>query len=176
MKVRFYFKADKNMKGDVRIDGFYNGPLAYRQEEELISINIWKHPKNNYIKPRMHGFFEEIYLVLAHEFRHHYQAVTRKYRRDLRDNPKIGHFNKSIQSDVNYLIEYDEVDAYAFECAEQMKLKMWPIKNLHLTSIYRTMYSRNVKKYAPKHFKRFVRKVVNNLNNTRAMVESPSAQ
>jgi hypothetical protein len=163
LKVRFAFRKEVSFKHSkcVTVEAFYCGELDL---DHLYEVNVIRDPKMDYIKPRRKGLFREIYLVLAHEFRHAYQYRRRNFRVIKRENPYFWHFNKHVRKDVRYLIEYDELDAYAFETAEEMKLRGWGIKDLRLTSVYRTMYGKKIKKYAPKHFQKWVRKVSTNLN------------
>lgn len=169
LKVIFRMKDDKKLKlgKHVVCSGFYNGNM---DSEYLYEINISKDPEHKWIKPRRHGFFEEVLLILAHEFRHAYQNRRRNYKRCLSKNPTFKHFNKHVQKDVSYFIEYDELDAYAFETAEAIRELNLPFQTgLQTSSVYSTMYARHVKKYTPKHWKRFVRKVYGHINNKGAI-------
>jgi hypothetical protein len=163
LKVRFSTRHDPKMYKSITCEGLYNGRVK-DQYDAIYSIIIIKDTKEVWIKPRRHAFFMEMYLILAHEFRHGYQDRRRKYRVNIREKATFHHFNKYVRDDVRYLIDYDEVDAYAFETAEELRLNGLSISDLQTTSVYRTMYGKKIKKYAHKHYKRWVRKVFNHIN------------
>lgn len=174
MRVKFFTKPLSKFGKYITVEGYYNG--ADREDGWVYTLYIIKDPKEKTIKPRRHGLFRELLLVLAHEFRHAYQRKRRKGRTTLRENPKFTHFNKYVRRDVRYLIEYDELDAYAFEAAEELRLLKLTIADLKLSSVYRTMYGTKVKKYAPKHYKKWVRKVYQHLNKKTVKEVNSSAQ
>jgi len=95
-------------------------------------------------------FYEEVYLILSHEFRHGYQHRKRKY--------KVLFHNKRISTLFDYYTNKDELDAYAFEVAkafEMYKKKKMLFCNYWVIDAYKKV----VKPISPKMYNRFLKKV-----------------
>jgi hypothetical protein len=148
MSVRFKFWTDIYMpwkKNYVVFSGGYNQPSD--GTEYRYTIEMCRDPNDPYIKPRK-AFFNEAYLVLVHELRHGYQYRTRRFKKSRAKDSSFKHFNRSVQDRVRYLSDYDEVDAYATEHAEALKINA-PIDNRYDL----------LKTYAPKVWQRYQKKV-----------------
>ena len=152
MRVKFSFLSSATGLGEyVTLSGWYNGGCD--DDGYLYEIEITKDNSQKYIKPRAHGFFRELYLVLVHELRHGYQARSRKYKK-VRDRYSR-RIPKMVDVDTKKMLRYysskDEIDAYAFETAEAIKAGM---KDYWMFKKYR-----EVGQYLPDMNKRFLKKV-----------------
>ena len=97
-------------------------------------------------------FYEEIFLILAHEFRHGYQHRKRKYKTFSRPH------RKRMATMFDYYKNADELDSYAYEAAHAVKLfesKKSSVKDYWVAEVYR----REVKPVSLKAYKRFLKKL-----------------
>lgn len=148
---------------DPSIEGFYN-PLYYTEDNELrysIIIRYEKHmPKT---RPRT-DFYIDLLSALTHEFRHGYQDNKRNKMVYLKKlfSPGVPHFHhryKSVVMKVQYYGDYDELDAYAFEAAQAIKLQGLNLRNVGNKSWVLSRYRKILGKYAPKLYNRFLKKL-----------------
>jgi len=127
-----FYSLSGHYGGDVKYDdeGRYNVFITYAKDEIMI------HPRE---------CKDDIFSVMVHEFRHGYQhskrpkKIFKKYYRDI-----VG------DETFNYLSDYDELDAYAYETAFTR-----PSWNDWITHRYRDV----VGKVDPKIYHRFLTKV-----------------
>lgn len=152
LKVRFEFRTwmDQFYTDDIRqkdylvFGGHYDTHNEYKYQ-----VNIDRDPNLIYIKPRR-GFFTEAYLTVVHELRHGYQHRARKFRKRRKEDDSFV-YDKDIffQDNIRYLMDYDEIDAYAMEHAEAIKMNH-DKKNDRYDVL---------KKHAPRAWKKFHKKV-----------------
>lgn len=152
MRVKFSFLSSTTGLGEfVIMNGWYNGCSdddGYRYEIEITKDNNQK-----YIKPRKHGFFEELYFVLMHELRHGYQDRSRKYKA-IHDHCSA-RIPRDLDADTARTLQYhsmnDEIDAYAFETAEAIRMGK---KDYWIIDRYRKIGT-----HLPDVYNRFLKKV-----------------
>jgi hypothetical protein len=148
MSVRFTSKLDDYFA----ITGMFGGNL--KVEDELrYNIHVHYDRKKEKIFPA-DSLLEAIFIVMVHEFRHGYQDTRRRKRiLPIQRTLKFKHSVKTVQDSVNYLSDYDEIDAYAFEVAHA-------IKNGHKGYFWITQqYKKTLGKHAPELYKKFLKKV-----------------
>jgi hypothetical protein len=117
-------------------DPLYEIRIVRRVNRKFFTVNKW--------------FWDELYLVIAHELRHGYQYRRRKgkmvYRTERPDlNPKAD----------KYLCDFDELDAHAYEAALEWKLKGGDVMKLFPVKKYYTKCRRK----AMPEWRRFIKKV-----------------
>lgn len=148
MSVRFTSKLDNHFA----ITGLFGG--NFKVEDELrYNIHISYDRKKEKIFPA-DWLINEVFVVMVHEFRHGHQETKRKKKiLPIQRSLKFKHSMKNIQDSVNYLSDYDEIDAYAYEVA--YSIKHGQKRNFWITQ----QYKKTLGKYAPKLYKRFLKKV-----------------
>lgn len=155
LSVRFSFRKStgKNMPMhgyQWHIEGNYNQRIPGVELDELLyEIRIVRLKNHKYFTVNK-WFWQELYLVLAHEFKHAQQYAKRKNRmiftterKDL--NPKAD----------KYLCNYDEIDAHAYETAIEWKLKGGPLMTLATVR----KYYKKCRRWAMPEWRRFIKKV-----------------
>lgn len=149
LSVKCKFKAEANMAGYLVLSGQYNPPFL--NEDHRYSVIISHDPKNIYIKPRR-NFYEELICVLAHEFRHGYQDRKRKYRKVPFNLGTFKHKDVTIQEEVRYLSNNEEIDSYAFECV---------VAKVIGSARYMPTFIRysQISKHSPNTYKKFITRV-----------------
>ena len=133
-----YFAAGEyDPDRDSTDDPKYHVMLGY---DRNFSIWLWVNTEE---------FYEELYLILAHEFRHGYQH--RKYR-------YVHHYKKRMTTMFDYYKNHNELDSYAYEAAQAVKLyesKKSSVNDHWVAEAYR----RVVKPVSLKAYKRFLKKL-----------------
>lgn len=132
------------------IEGFYNRRVpGFEIDDPLYEIKIVRRSNIKMFTVNK-WFWDELYLVIAHELRHGYQyrrrngkMIFRTERTDL--NPKAD----------KYLCNFDEIDAYAFEAAIEWRMKGGNIMKLSPVKKY---YMKCRRKAMPE-WRRFIKKV-----------------
>lgn len=94
-------------------------------------------------------FWNELYLVLAHEFKHADQRRKRKGRVRIREARKG--LNPRVDA---YYCQYDEIDAHAFETALEWKIRGG--KFMDLPTVKR--YYKKTRRWAMPEWRRFVKR------------------
>jgi hypothetical protein len=95
-------------------------------------------------------FWNELLLVLAHEFKHADQRRKRKGRIRIREERK----NLNSRADV-YYCQFDEIDAHAFETALEWKIRGGNF--MELPTVKR--YYKKTRRWAMPEWRRFVKRV-----------------
>jgi hypothetical protein len=165
LSVRFSSRQEKGIPPKrIIYSGYFNGLCKDQFDDKLYNVDIRTDMGGDWLLPHQCKMYREILCILAHEFRHGYQHRARKRRVNICKTRKIKHFNKYIQNEVNYLLDYDEIDAYAYAVAYELHIKRQPLRHgLTKCWINRTLYSKYIKKYAPpRYYKKFLRKVYSN--------------
>lgn len=149
MSVRFRSEAADYFS----ISGYFS-PFHYLDPEEGLKYNVLIHYDNKDSKLVPTRFiWNEILLVLVHELRHGYQDKSRgMVLLPFERRPKFKHRYKSVAATVDYLSDYDEIDAHAFEAAYAVTHGI-PADWIH------KKYKRVLGKYAPTLYQRFLKKL-----------------
>lgn len=150
MSVKFECK-----KGDFfSVSGHYSGSRWDGDDDLMYNILIIYDQKTYKITK---DFYEEIFIVLVHEFRHGYQ--NRKRRHKIIDK-KSKYVDKRYPLYFNYLTDYDELDAHAYEVAYVFRNYIQDTSNRHITASWIiNRYRKTVAKYNQKLYNKFLKKV-----------------
>jgi hypothetical protein len=151
MSIRFHSKKSDYYS----VSGNYMGNCD-RDEELRYKIDITWDRSEHKFKPTR-SFYMDIFMVLVHEFRHSYQDRKRNITLESwHRTPKFNHPKKKVVEEVNYLSDYDELDAYAYEVA--FVFNMGTRKTI-MSSWIVNRYRKALGKHAPKLYNKFLKKV-----------------
>lgn len=135
------------------ISGHFN-PYRFRDEGDMrYNVLITYEEKQKIVADKQ--FWEELMLILVHEFRHGYQNRKCPQNIGLKYSAKFNHLSKFVRAEVSYLTEPNELDAYAYETAYAIDKNMANWHNHWTIERYRVF----VDTYAPKLYKKFLKKV-----------------
>ncbi len=159
----------KSCKGEFfSISGYYSGNNKNSNDSRYNVEITYEINDNIIIKTRLKDLIDQLLIVLIHEFRHGYQDRKRKFR--FKNNNalfwRVQKLSKKFGIDFNmmeyyYLIDYDEVDAYAYELAYVLRSsKSETIDNSFIVSRYKKI----VATFNQKAYNRFLKKVYLNMN------------
>jgi hypothetical protein len=141
-------------KGDFfSIAGEFAGDVRYDNELRYNVDITWDKNQKYFIPTK--DFYHQLLLTMIHEFRHGYQERRRNNKEIMPwfRHPKFQHPKKDIVEEVNYLSDYDELDAHAYEAAYELKhrksKRSWVVNR----------YRKNLAIHNPKLFNKFLKKV-----------------
>jgi len=117
MKVRFRFKRVDGLDDYISATGYYIPP--HFGDDHRYEVQVFYGGKTQKLRRK---FYTEIYFILVHEFRHGYQYRARKFRHRRPPDKSFLHASKPFQEEIRYLMDYDEIDAYAMEIAESRRM------------------------------------------------------
>lgn len=128
-KLRKIFK-DLNVKTKIIIDKSSTGSEPYlgglyNSDRDEITLIFFLPPKAR--KVRMRTKNEMIYFhftvsqVLQHELIHRYQYSNRKVKFEQIDYSELSSFLNHSETSLEYLLDYDEIEAYSHDIAMELK-------------------------------------------------------
>ena len=156
LKVRFKFVQSPDLDEYFIFTGEFNPHIDGR--DNIYSVYIGRSLEHKYIKPRK-GFFDELYLVLVHEFRHSYQYRKRNNRIIPEPKNLFFHKNLDIQENVRYLSDRDEIDAHAYEASFEIRMKNITFSEALAKLEHVQKYKKYLKKHSPDDWKQFIKKL-----------------
>lgn len=149
-KTSKYFLEQRPIPTSYYVEAYYDNRVpGVSTDEPLYEIIITREkPRKKFLVDKW--FWDEIYLILAHEFMHARQYKTRRGRVIYRKNRR----GLNTRAD-QYLCLYDEIDAHAFEAATEIKMKGTPMLKNRVVQ----KYHKATRRQANPEWRRFIKRV-----------------